>query len=168
MTAHDTVAGNDLLAHPEIGASVRHELVDFLERVGVEELLHPLTSGQFPLLVLFAKPLLTAAELSTAFEILEFVEWIHSHNGQRRAQKRIRSRSHVDVLSWLHVSRPVRYSASIQGLLNAPIPSTFTIMRSPGLSGPTPDGVPVVMMSPGSSVQKRVTNSISSGTGKMS
>jgi hypothetical protein len=43
----------------------------------------------------------------------------------------------------------------------------LTITRSPGTSGPTPDGVPVVMTSPGSSVQKRVTNSTSSGTAKI-
>ena len=41
-------------------------------------------------------------------------------------------------------------------------------MRSPGTSGPTPDGVPVVMTSPGSSVQKRVSHSTTSGTGKIS
>ena len=66
-------------------------------------------------------------------------------------------------MSWLlgFIPRPT------QGLLSVPTPPTFTIMRSPGLSGPTPDGVPVVMMSPGSSVQNRETNSTSSGTGKI-
>ena len=32
---------------------------------------------------------------------------------------------------------------------SVPTPSTLTIMRSPGVSGPTPDGVPVVITSPG-------------------
>ena len=62
----------------------------------------------------------------------------------------------------------IRHHASTQGLLSAPTPCTLTIMRSPGTSGPTPDGVPVVMTSPGSRVQKRVSHSITSGTGKIS
>ena len=58
--------------------------------------------------------------------------------------------------------------AATQGLLSVPTPSTFTMLRSPGTSGPTPEGVPVVMMSPGCSVMKRVTCSTRYGTGKIS
>lgn len=32
------------------------------------------------------------------------------------------------------------------------MPSIFTVTRSPAFSGPTPDGVPVAITSPGSSV----------------
>ena len=44
------------------------------------------------------------------------------------------------------------HQPAMQGLESVPTPSSLTIMRSPGVSGPTPDGVPVVMTSPGLSV----------------
>jgi hypothetical protein len=52
---------------------MRDELVDLLERVRIEQSLHPLASGQLALFVLFAQPLLPAPELGSAFEILKFV-----------------------------------------------------------------------------------------------
>ena len=104
------------------------ELVDFLERAGVEEQLHALARHELARLVLPAQPVLAAAQFRPALEL-----------PQRRDR--------------------VANSASTQGLLSAPTPCTLTIMRSPGTSGPTPDGVPVVMTSPGSSVQKRVSHS---------
>src|SRR5258705_11282227 len=38
------------------------------------------------------------------------------------------------------------------GFESSPTPSTLTVTRSPAVSGPMPAGVPVEMMSPGSSV----------------
>ena len=60
------------------------------------------------------------------------------------------------------------HQPATQGFDNVPTPSTLTIMRSPGVSGPTPDGVPVVIRSPGFSVMKRETCSTRNGTGKIS
>src|SRR6185503_9243200 len=59
------------------------------------------------------------------------------------------------------------HQPATQGFESVPTPSTLTIMRSPGVSGPTPDGVPVVIRSPGFSVMKRVTCSMRYGTGKI-
>src|SRR5262245_3439636 len=44
------------------------------------------------------------------------------------------------------------YSSATTGLRSTPIPSISTSTTSPGLIGPTPLGVPVMMMSPGSKV----------------
>src|SRR6185295_9081618 len=61
------------------------------------------------------------------------------------------------------------------GLARTPRPSISTSIRSPGLrktgglrANPTPAGVPVEIMSPGSSVMKRETNSIRRGMSKIS
>ena len=59
------------------------------------------------------------------------------------------------------------HQPATQGFESVPTPSTLIIMRSPGVSGPTPDGVPVVIRSPGLSVMKRVTCSMRYGTGKI-
>ena len=40
VAGDDAVARDDLLVHPEVGAAVRDELVDFLERAGIEQPLH--------------------------------------------------------------------------------------------------------------------------------
>ena len=54
------------------------------------------------------------------------------------------------------------------GLVSSPTPCTLIVTRSPAVSGPIPDGVPVVMMSPGSSVITAEMNAMSFGTGKIS
>ena len=77
MAGDHAVAGDDLFVHPEIGAAMRDELVDFLERSGVEEPLHALARGELALLVLFAQPLLAAAKIGAAFEVLQFLDGIH-------------------------------------------------------------------------------------------
>jgi len=109
---------------------MRDELVDFLERARVEEQFQPLAGHEFADLVLPAQALLAAAELGAPLAVAQRGKGI--------------DRAH---------------SASTQGLLSAPTPCTLTITRSPGTSGPTPDGVPVVITSPASSVQKRVSHS---------
>ena len=154
--------GTIWLLHAEVGAAVRDELVHLLERAGIEEPLDALARGQLALFVLLAQPLFAAAELGEPVEVREFFDGIHGAEGrpQRHGdteQSCFEIRQFVllcaSVSPWLSVV----HQASTHGLLSEPTPSTFTIMRSPGLRGPTPDGVPVVMMSPGSSVQKRLT-----------
>ena len=44
--------------------------------------------------------------------------------------------------------------------MSSPTPATVIVTLSPGVIGPTPDGVPVAMMSPGSSVMTRVMYAI--------
>src|SRR5205814_6082064 len=58
--------------------------------------------------------------------------------------------------------------SSATGFLNSPTPSTLTVTTSPCLSGPTPGGVPVEMMSPGSRVMTKVMYSTRCSSGKIS
>ncbi len=51
---------------------------------------------------------------------------------------------------------------STTGFTRTPTPSTSTSTRSPGSIGPTPEGVPVRITSPGSSVMMELTNETSS------
>ncbi len=69
--ADDAVAGDDLLVHPEVEAAVRDELVELLERAGIEQEVDALARGQLAGLVLAAQPLLAAALLGPAFEFRE-------------------------------------------------------------------------------------------------
>ena len=116
---------------------MRDQLVDFLERAGIEQPRHALARGQLALRVLLLEALLAAAELGEPFAFLQSLDRIH---------------------------QPAMHRDST----SVPTPSTLTIMRSPGVSGPTPDGVPVVITSPGFSVMKRETCSTRYGTGKIS
>jgi hypothetical protein len=54
----------------------------------------------------------------------------------------------------------------LTGFLTVAIPGISTSTMSPLFNGPTPDGVPVAMTSPGSSVITAVIYSISAGMGK--
>src|SRR5438874_528697 len=51
-------------------------------------------------------------------------------------------------------------ASAATGLVSSPRPATVIVTLSPGVMGPTPDGVPVAMMSPGSSVMTRVMYAI--------
>ena len=84
VAGDDAVTGNDLVAHPEIGAAMGDELVDFFEGAGIEEPLDALARGQLALLVLLAQPFFAAAELGAAFEILELFDGIHKQWPRRR------------------------------------------------------------------------------------
>ena len=64
----DAVAGHDLLLHAEIAAAVRDELVDLLERAGVEEQLDALAGRQLAAVVLALDALLAAAELGAVLQ----------------------------------------------------------------------------------------------------
>ena len=71
VAGDDAVAGNDLLVHAEVAAAVRDELVDLLERAGIEQEVDALARGQLAGLVLAAQALLAAAQLGAALELGE-------------------------------------------------------------------------------------------------
>jgi hypothetical protein len=77
VAADHAISRDDLLVHLEVGAAMGHELVDFFERPGVEQPLHAFARGQLALLVLFAQPLLAAAEIGAPLEILQFLNGVH-------------------------------------------------------------------------------------------
>ena len=77
MAGDDAVARDDLVLHPEVAAAVRDELVDFLERAGIEQQLDPLAGGQLAGRVLALDARLAAAELRAALQIGEGVFGIH-------------------------------------------------------------------------------------------
>ena len=77
MAGDDAVAWNELLRHAEVAAAVRDQLVDFLERAGIEEELDSLARGQFAGVMLALLPLRAAAQLRAALEIGEHVLRIH-------------------------------------------------------------------------------------------
>ena len=67
----DAVAGDDLLVHAEIAAAVRDELVDFVERSGIEQQIDPLARRQLAGVVLPFEAILAAAEFGAALEVCE-------------------------------------------------------------------------------------------------
>ena len=71
MPADDAVAGHDLIGHAEVAAAVGDELVDFLERAGVEQQVDALARRKLARLALAAKPFFTAPELGAPIEILK-------------------------------------------------------------------------------------------------
>ncbi len=100
MAGDDAVAGDDLLVHPEVAAAVRDELVDFLERAGVEQQIDALARGQLAGGVLLVEPVLPAAELRAALQV-----------GERR--RRIRSQAFTVCAfsqSFRNFSRPMLVS----------------------------------------------------------
>ena len=52
VAGDDAVAGDHLLVHAEVAAAMGDQLVDLLERAGIEQQLHALARGQLALLVL--------------------------------------------------------------------------------------------------------------------
>jgi hypothetical protein len=77
LPGDDAVARDDLLIHPEVAAAVRDELVDLLERAGIEQQVDPLARGQLAGLVLLAQAGLAAAEFGAALELLEMLQLVH-------------------------------------------------------------------------------------------
>src|SRR3954454_20924120 len=61
-----------------------------------------------------------------------------------------------------------QFYSSSTGFVRSPTPSTLTVTVSPACSGPTPDGVPVEMMSPGSRVITNVMYSTRKSIGNIS
>ena len=82
MSADDAVARHDLIGHAEVAAAVGDELVDFLERAGIEQQVDALARGQLARLALAAQPFFTAAQLGAPIEILKkFL--VHEFTGLR-------------------------------------------------------------------------------------
>ena len=73
MAGDDAVAGDDLLVHAEVAAAVGDELVDLFERAGIEQQVDALARGQLAGVVLLLQPLLAAAELGAALEVVEIL-----------------------------------------------------------------------------------------------
>ena len=61
----------------------------------------------------------------------------------------------------------LRFTLPLTVFRSSPMPSIFTVNGSPLFSGPTPDGVPVAITSPGSSVMTLETKATICGTGKI-
>lgn len=57
-----------------------------------------------------------------------------------------------DIIRTGEEFRRLFYPGAATGLRNVPTPRTATSTTSPAASGPTPEGVPVAMTSPGKSV----------------
>ena len=140
------VAGDHLLLHAEVAAAVGDELVELLERAGVEEQFHPLAGGQLARLVLLAQARLAAAQLGELLEVRKLLGVRHGGSPKKRAA---RSRPRAADQA---ASRQLRAYAFTTGFLSSPTPCSFTVNTSPGARGAIPDGVPVERMSPGSSV----------------
>jgi hypothetical protein len=75
----DAVAGHELIAHPEVAAAVRDELVDLFERARVEEQIDALTRGQLAALALPALPFFAAAGFGATLERVEIRSRIVGH-----------------------------------------------------------------------------------------
>ena len=69
MAGDDAVARDDLLGHAEVEAAMGDELVELLERAGIEQQLDPLARRQLAGGVLAIEPRLAAAELRAPFEV---------------------------------------------------------------------------------------------------
>src|SRR5262249_51015814 len=79
-------------------------------------------------------------------------------------------RERFDVLDVAAVDKELHDSpySFLTGFVSSPMPATFTVTVSPCFTGPTPDGVPLEMMSPGSSVMTNEMNSINPSSPQIS
>ena len=96
VAADDAVAGDDLLFHPEVLAAMRDELVDFLERAGIEQQRHALAGGQLALRVMLLLPLVTAAELGQAFAFFQSLDRIHKFRNATATSRSTRRNTRRD------------------------------------------------------------------------
>ncbi len=71
VTGDDAVARHDLGLHAEVAAPVRHQLVELLERLRIEQQLDALARGHLARGVLLFDPLGAAAELGAALQVRE-------------------------------------------------------------------------------------------------
>ena len=83
MAGDDAVAGDHLLLHPEVAAAVGDQLVDLLERAGIEQQLDPLARGQLAGVVLLRQPFHAAAFFGAAFEITKSFDGVHARPRRR-------------------------------------------------------------------------------------
>ena len=77
MAGDDAVAGDDLLRHAEVEASMGDEFVDFLEAAWIEQQLDAFARGELAGVVLPAPTILAAAQFGTALQIGQCVVGIH-------------------------------------------------------------------------------------------
>ena len=77
VAGDDAVAGHDLLLHAEVLAAVRDQLVDLLERAGIEQPRHALAGGQLALLVLFLQPRFATAQFGEALAFAQPFDRVH-------------------------------------------------------------------------------------------
>ncbi len=68
------IAGNALFLHPEVGGSMDDELVELLERAGIEEEGDALPRRELAFVVLAVDAVLSASQLAFPFAALELVE----------------------------------------------------------------------------------------------
>jgi hypothetical protein len=73
----DAVAGNDLVLHPEIATAMGDELVDLLERPGIEQQIDALARGQLAGFMLPAETIVATPQRGAALEIFEVLECVH-------------------------------------------------------------------------------------------
>jgi hypothetical protein len=73
VSAHDAVAGDDLIGHAEVAAAMGDELVYFFEGARIEQQIDPFTRCELACLALAAQTLLAAAELGPPHQILQSV-----------------------------------------------------------------------------------------------
>src|SRR4029077_11905775 len=72
------ITGDDVVLHPEIATAMGDQLVDLLERAGIEQELDPLARGQLAGRVLLRQATRAAAKLGAALERFENVRVIHA------------------------------------------------------------------------------------------
>src|SRR6185503_2885904 len=77
VAAHHAVSRHDLVAHAEVGAAVRDELVDFFECAGVEQEVDALARRQLAGFALAAETFLAPAQLGPPLEIGQVIVMIH-------------------------------------------------------------------------------------------
>ena len=70
--------------HAEVAAAMGDELVDLLERAGIEQQLDPLARGQLAGRVLPLEPIGAAAELGAPLEVGEDIVGLHRRPGSSR------------------------------------------------------------------------------------
>ena len=78
MSGHDPVARNLLAVHPEVAATMRHQLVDLVKRAGIEEELDPLSGGQLPGIVLALAAGFASTELGAALVVRQNLAFVHA------------------------------------------------------------------------------------------
>src|SRR5579884_411909 len=76
VAGDDSVARDALLVHPEIAVAMDDQLVELLERAGVEEQLDALARGELAFLVLTLDARFAAAQLAFAFALFELVDFV--------------------------------------------------------------------------------------------
>ena len=77
VTGDDAVARDDLVGHPEIEAAMGDELVDFFERIRIEQQLDALAGGQLAGRTLALETLLASSKLGSSLELVEPALRIH-------------------------------------------------------------------------------------------